>query len=77
MLLGHFLPGLQEYGTIPCPAICISLAIHVIQRSILTLTSASSSVLVATSRVVIISFGVESPIPAFQLRRSKIFLPVF
>jgi hypothetical protein len=77
MLLGHFLPGLQEDGTIPYPVICISLVIYAIQRSILASTSPSSSVLIAASRVVIISFGVKSSIPAFQLRRSEIFLPIF
>jgi hypothetical protein len=74
--LGHFLFGLKEDRTIPCPMICTSLLIHAIQRSILDSTPASPSVHVVASRVVIISFGVESLVPALQMQRSKIFLPV-
>jgi hypothetical protein len=48
-----------------------------IQMSILASASALHSASVAASRVVIVSFWVESPIPTFLLLRSKFFLLVF
>jgi hypothetical protein len=43
VLLGHFLFGLQEDGTIPYTMICISLMEYVIQRYVLVSTPASAS----------------------------------
>jgi hypothetical protein len=77
LLLDHFFLGLQKDGTIPCPMIWISLVIHAIQRYLLASTPALPSICVAATRVVVISFRVESPIPAFWLRRFEIFLLVF
>jgi hypothetical protein len=35
LLLGHFPFGLEEYGIIPRPMVCVLLMEHAIQRSIL------------------------------------------
>jgi hypothetical protein len=44
LLLGHFLFGLEEYGTIPHQMVYVSLMEHVIQRSILVSPLVSASV---------------------------------
>jgi hypothetical protein len=48
-LLGHFFLRLQEDWTIPCPMICVSIVIHVVQRSVLFLAPTSPPARVATS----------------------------
>jgi hypothetical protein len=74
---GSFFLGLQEDGTISCHMIYISLVVHALQMFVLASATASPSVRVAASRVVVIAFRVESPIHAFWLWRAKLFFPVF
>jgi hypothetical protein len=77
LLFTHFLLGFQEDWTISCSMVCVSLVIHVVQRSILALASASPSVRVAASGVVIIFSCIKSYVSVFLLQRLKNFLPVF
>jgi hypothetical protein len=76
LLLSHLLFGFKENRTIPRLVIYVSLVEHAIQRFVLKSTSTSSSVCVATSRVVILSSGVKGSALVFLLWRSIIFLPV-
>jgi hypothetical protein len=65
LLLGHFFLGFSKNGAITCSVVCLSLMVHAIERSILAPASASHLARVAASGMVVISFGIEGPAPAF------------
>jgi hypothetical protein len=77
MLLGHFLFGFQENGTISHPIVGVSFMEHAIERHVLCSTPAMASICVATSSLATIPSWITCPALAFWLRRPKVFLPIF
>jgi hypothetical protein len=77
MLLGNFLFGFQENGTISHLMVGVSFMEHVVEGHVLRLTPAIALTCVAASSLATISSWIICPALAFYPRGPKVFLRIF